>query len=324
MSTAEPAPHLVVVRPGLLTTVQDLGRQGWQRIGVPRSGAADTEGLRLANWLAGNPGDSATLEITHSGPVLHVAATAVRIAIAGADCEVSIDDDPRVAETGPWRATTLHRGARLSIGRVRAGLRCYVAVFGGFALEPVLDSLSTYTRAALGPFEGRALAAGDRMPLNLDEPPPEIDARIEPPAWWWEGGPLRAVLGPHADRLTSHGAATLFGVEYTVSPQSDRTGLRLVGPAVERTEGEIDSTGCVHGSIQLPGAGLPIVLGPDSGTTGGYPAVATVIGADLPRLGRMRPGDRMHLASVSVKEAEHARREREAHLAELAGKIRPA
>jgi biotin-dependent carboxylase-like uncharacterized protein len=311
-------PALAVLEPGLLTTVQDQGRRGWQRFGVPVSGAADTEALRVANLLVGNDPGVAGLEVTHRGPLLEVSADSVRVAVAGTRCDLAVET-PNGERTAvdAWRSLTLRRGARLRVGRVLGGLRCYLGVAGGFALPPVLGSLATSPRSGVGPVEGRELRRDDRLPLALGAAPPGDDHRLIPPSWWDEPGPLRAVPGPDADRLDAAGAGLFYGTEYTVSPSSDRSGLRLLGPRITGAGGDIASEGCPPGTVQLPASGLPIVLGPDRGTTGGYAKVATVISADVSRLGRLRPGSRVAFLAVDVGEALRRRRHREMQLVSL-------
>ena len=315
-------PAMLVLSPGLLTTVQDGGRRGLQRYGVPPSGAADIEGLRLANLLAGNPPDAAALEVTGRGPRLEVACTSVRVALGG-DADAVIE-----AEVGPplpaWSAQTLRRGQRLRVGAVRSGLRCYLAVSGGLAIDPVLGSSSTYLRGGIGGVSGRALRAGDELPVWLDAAPPGPDLRLDAvPATGASGEPLRVVLGPQDGLFSPAALASLLASAYTVSPHSDRVGLRLLGPPLPATTTEIASDACVTGSIQVTGSGQPIALLCDRGTTGGYPKIATVISVDVPRLGRLRPGETVRFSSVDVAEAEHLRRARARSFNAMHERLRP-
>jgi biotin-dependent carboxylase-like uncharacterized protein len=325
-------PCLQVLDPGLLTTVQDAGRHGHQREGVPVCGALDAELLHVANLLAGNrPGDAA-LEVTHSGPTLRAHAPSVRLAVAGG-CELQrVAADGTATEVAPWRSLTLREGEALRVGRVRDGLRCIVAVEGGVAVAPVLGSRSTYLRGGFGGHRGRALRRGDALPLRRayagHHPDMRLDAATVHDAGLSPADPtaaVRAVDGPQQDAVTAGSLRALFASELTVSPRSDRVGVRLDGVRLRhRDAAEVLSDGCAPGSVQLPGSGQPIVLLADRGTTGGYPKVATVAGVDLPRLARLRPGARLRLEAVDVATAERLRRERAALLGTLADALEPA
>ena len=325
-------PALRVVAPGLLTTVQDGGRPDAQRLGVPAGGALDRELLHVANMLVGNAPDTAALEVTHRGPILEVAAPSVRLAVAG-DADVSrVARDGTLVPLGPWRSTVLRQGERLVVGRVRGGLRCVIAVEGGIAVPPLLGSRSTYLRGGFGGLHGRALRAGDALPLDREwagyhpdvglDPATVRDAGLQPGRGTLA---VRAVPGPQDDAAKPDSLPDLFAVDLSVSPRSDRVGIRLDGVRLRHREGraEVVSDGCAAGSIQVPGGGIPIVLLADRGTTGGYPKVATVASVDLPRLARLRPGDRLRLQAIDAGEAEMLRRARESLLAGLAAELRP-
>lgn len=325
------APALLVVEPGLLTTVQDMGRHGHQRAGVPVCGALDTELLRVANLLAGNPAGTAALEVTHSGPLLQVRAGSVRVAVAG-DCELQrIGVDGSVTVLASWRSLVLRDGERLRLGRVRSGLRCILAVEGGVDVAPVLGSRSTYLRGGFGGLHGRALRRGDVLPLQRGYAGHHPDVRLADAAVrdahlvQPEGTcTVRAVPGPQHDAIDDTSLAALFTTDMAVSPRSDRVGLRLDGLRLRhRDAAEIVSDGCAAGSVQVPGSGQPIVLLADRGTTGGYPKVATVAGADLSRLARLRPGATLRLERIDVAAAEALRRRRQAVLAALADALEP-
>jgi biotin-dependent carboxylase-like uncharacterized protein len=310
---------LRVLAPGLLTTVQDGGRPGLRRLGVPSGGAADPPALRLANLLAGNPEGAAGLEITHAGPTLEVEAGTVRVALTG-ECAVTVDDaGGRRRPGGPWSSLTLRRGDRLHLGRVTAGLRCYLAIAGGLAVAPVLGSAATDLRGGWGGLDGRALRAGDLLPLSPIRPGGGAEAGLEPPPWWPPGAAVRAVPGPQDDHFTATALERLGTAAWTVTPASDRIGLRLDGPELEhRGAAEIVSDACLPGSVQVPGSRRPIVLLVDGGTTGGYPKIATVASADIGALGRLRPGATVRFELVDVATAERLRRELEAWFAAAA------
>lgn len=296
---------LRVETPGPLCTLQDLGRRGWRRFGIPVSGAMDPVALGVANALVGNPQDTAAVELTLIGGSFAVEGAPVRFAVAGGDFPLFIDDRPAATSC----SHTLQPGQRLRIGSTRLGVRGYLAVAGGFAIEPVLDSLSTHVRSGLGGLDGKPLAAGDRLPLaaaELSGP----DMWLPPEHMPSDHPRVRVVLGPQDDHFTARAIALFQEVDYTVSPQSDRMGYRLSGPPLEHTRGfDVISDAIVPGSIQVPGTGEPIVLMADAQTTGGYPKIATVIGADLPALGQRRPGDRLRFEAVTLEAAVAARRE---------------
>jgi allophanate hydrolase len=218
---------------------------------------------------------------------------------------------PRAA--GPWSSLTLRRGDRLRLGRVTAGLRCYLAVAGGVAVAPVLGSAATELRGGWGGMDGRALRAGDLLPLSPTRPGGGAETGLEPPPWWHPGAAVRAVPGPQDDHFTAAALDRLAAAGWTVTPASDRTGLRLDGPELEhRGTAEIVSDGCLPGSVQVPGSRRPIVLLVDGGTTGGYPKIATVASADIGALGRLRPGAALRFELVDVTTAEALRRDLEA------------
>jgi len=315
---------LRVRSPGLMTTVQDLGRVGYQHLGVPVSGALDPISLRAANLLVGNPPDTAALEIAYQGPVLMVEADSVRIALAGASAPVEIvspDVDGGSELLGPLQSVRLQRSQIVRIGALAGGAVAYLAVEGGFDIAPVLGSRSTYTRAAIGGFEGHALRAGDAIPLTLAD----VAERQEQMLPSLDLGPqkrFRIVLGPQDDYFTQAGIATLLNETYTVTPATDRMGMRLDGPKLEHAKGyNIVSDGIAPGSIQVPGNGLPIVLLADRQTTGGYPKIATVISADLPALGRLVPGANVVFEAVDIETAEAAARQLAAELAAMPERI---
>lgn len=299
-----------VQSPGLHTTIQDLGRFGFQDQGVPTAGALDPVGLRLANAMVGNPAGMAGLEISYMGPTLRVTAASVRVAVAG-EVRLTLTQAGVSRPLESNRSWRLKRGDVLGIGAVAGAATAYLAVEGGFALDPVLGSLSTYVRAGLGPLGGRPLRTGTRLPLARDACGDGDDLGLARPFDYGDG-PIRVVLGPQDDAFTTQALATLATAEYRVGKDADRMGLRLDGPALDHRAGaDIPSDGLVSGCIQVPGNGAPIILLADHQTAGGYAKIATVISADLPRLGRMVPGTTLRFATVGVAQAEQARRDLE-------------
>ena len=303
-----------VVDGGMLATIQDLGRYGYQRYGVPTSGAMDLFSLRAANRLVGNPDEAACLEMTLVGPRLRFVAPAT-IAVTGGDLGARLNGD--VLPT--WRSALVESGAELWFAGPQAGIRAYLAVAGALDVPLVLGSRSTYTRSKLGGLEGRKLQAGDTLHVAGDRPvllggTLHLPAAQRPACGHTQV--LRVVLGPQDDRFTAAGIATFFSSTYAVAPQSDRMGYRLSGPRIEHQRGpDIISDGTPFGAVQVAGDGVPIVLLADRGTAGGYTKIATVIGPDIPKLAQAVPGDTVTFESVGLDEAYAAVREQEDRLA---------
>jgi biotin-dependent carboxylase-like uncharacterized protein len=317
-------PALHVVAPGLMTTLQDMGRRGYQHLGIPVSGALDPVALSAANALAGNPPQAGALEIAYHGPTLVVEAESARFAFAGGAAAIEAlpgEGAARPTRIRPFQSVSLRRGEVLRVGGLSGSVVGYLAVEGGFDVAPVLGSQSTYARARLGGFDGRPLRAGDLLPLHQAQAKARAESMLPaldlaPPER------IRVVLGPQDDHFTKRGRRTFLESTYTVSPASDRMGMRLDGAVLEHSVGfNIVSDGIAPGSIQVPGNGLPIVLLADRQTTGGYPKIATVIAADLPALGRLAPGAKVAFAVVSVADAEAAHRRHAASLAQLPRQI---
>ena len=271
---------LAVEASGPFTTVQDLGRHGLAHLGVPRSGAADRASLRLANRLVGNPEGNAGLEVLGGGLRLTAMGDAV-VAVTGARCPVHVDGRPQ----GPEVSLQLRAGDSLRLGTVTAGVRVYVSVRGGLDVPEVLGSRS-YDQ--LGDFGPMPLRAGDLLAIG--------DAAAGPACWEPVPVPapassvtLRVLAGPRVDWLTG-GVASLTRATWRVADTSNRSGLRLIGPSLDRRVGELASEGLLPGAVQVPADGQPILLGPDAGVTGGYPVVAVVLDADLDLAGQLAPG----------------------------------
>jgi biotin-dependent carboxylase-like uncharacterized protein len=268
-----------------LITVQDEGRRHRGHQGVARSGAWDLAAFALANRLAGNAPDMAVLECTAAELEL-TAAAGVVVAVTGAEVEVSVDGRGAGTDT----AVAVPAGSTLRLGAPSRGLRAYVAVRGGIAVEPVLGSRSFDTLGRIGP---PPLRPGDELPVGADPGPGSRPWFERVPVVRPSGDTLDVAVtpGPRLDWLTPGAAGLLLATRWVVSPAGDRTGIRLEGPALDRIGGEIPSEAMVPGAVQVPAGGKPIVLGPDCGTTGGYPVVAVVTRSDLDRLAQLRPGD---------------------------------
>ncbi|MET8475181.1 biotin-dependent carboxyltransferase family protein [Streptomyces sp. NPDC006422] len=274
---------ITVTRAGALTTVQDLGRAGHAHLGVPRSGVLDERALRLGNRLVGNPEDAAVLETTLTGCALRP-DRGITVVVGGAPCPVTVDDAPAA-----WGAPVhVPAGATLDVGAVSAGVRSYVAVAGGIAVEPVLGSRSTDLLSGLGP---APLSTGDVLPVG-DAPRTRPATPVAAP---WPAPPAELVLpvrfGPRDDWFTEAARRTFVTATYTVSGNSNRIGLRTEGPALERAlDGELPSEGMVLGAVQVPPDGRPVVFLHDHPTTGGYPVIAVVREDALGAAAQAAPG----------------------------------
>lgn len=292
---------ITVLNGGLLTTIQDLGRTGYQRFGVPTAGAVDARALISANLLLGNDRNAAGLEITLLGPTLRFDDPSV-IAITGGDLSPTIDGTP--VET--CRAIPVRAGSVLSFGAVRGGCRAYVAFANGINLPVLMGSRSTYIKAKMGGLSGGKLQRDDVLPVQPCGYIPYIAARrIEKPVWTADAVTLRVLMGPEDDAFTDEGIATFLGSEYRLTDQSDRMGCRLDGAKVAHISGgDIITDGISMGAVQIPSAGLPIIMLADRQTTGGYTKIANVISADMPLIAQSRPGDAVRFRRVEIEEAQ--------------------
>ncbi|MGZ4459772.1 MAG: 5-oxoprolinase subunit C family protein [Nocardioidaceae bacterium] len=284
---------LTVVDPGPLTTVQDRGRFGWRHLGVPRAGALDQPAAALANRLVGNVADAAVLETTLGGVAFTVSA-AVSVAVTGTGCDVHVGD--RAVAWG--EPVSVPAGATVRVGAATWGVRSYVAVAGGLLPDAVLGSRSTDTLSWVG--HGR-LVEGTTVPVGrADGAPRPVDVAVHrPPA---RPAVLRYVAGPREEWFTA--PWTLGTSTYTVQGESNRVGLRLAGPSLERRRrGELPSEGIVLGAIQVPASGQPLVFLNDHPTTGGYPVVGVVVPGDLPLCAQLRPGDEVRFRPAGTRSA---------------------
>lgn len=303
-------PALTILRGGMLTTVQDLGRWGLQHLGVPVAGPMDWYSHRLANRLVGNDDSAAAIEMTLLGPEL-TSDDDVLCAVTGAAMEVAVGE-----EVVPMHASfRLPRGKRLRFRMVRPGARGTLAISGGIDVPRVLGSRATSLVSRVGPFGGRVLAAGDVLGTGV---PPASSRGMGLPLPLPAGGArLRVILGPHVSRFTAGAMEAFSHSRYTVTPQSNRMGYRLDGPPLPvnaADAGAMLSDATPIGSIQVPASGQPILLMADRQTTGGYPKIATMITADLPLAGQLAPGDWIEFVPVSRATALDALRQRVAAL----------
>lgn len=309
-------PHLLALNPTPFTTVQDAGRRGWQRFGVSGAGAMDIEALAAANVLVGNAPDAPALEFAYAAGEWRVNAASCRIAVTGGAFQCRIGN--RVLPA--WRSATALQGEVLQIGGAAGAVWGYLAIGGGIALPGQLGSLSTHLRSGIGGLDGRAIRAGDALPLTAERAPATQEYALAPAEP--SPQPLRVVLGPQDDYFTAEAIETFLGSEFKVSPQFDRLGYRLTGPALSHARGfNIISDGVVPGCIQVPGDGQAIVLMRDCQPPGGYPKIATIVTADLGRLAQSRAGTRVRFRQVSIVEAQLLRRRMLARMAELPDRL---
>jgi biotin-dependent carboxylase-like uncharacterized protein len=296
---------IVVESPGMLTTVQDLGRPGFGPLGVSPSGAADSIALRVGNLLAGNPPGAAALEMTLSGGRYRFEVDAIA-AITGAGCFPHM-----------WCPIEVRAGQTLDIEPARSGARSYLCVNGGIAVEPFLGSGSTHLLSGLGGYRGRALKRGDRLTIGpsagLFHPRPvrrEALARLAPRTT------LRVTHGPQSEWFSDDARAQFVSTPYRVTQEADRMGLRLQGVSLAAQRGtHMITEGVTLGAIQVPSGGQPIILFVEQQTTGGYPKIANVISADIPSIGQLRPGDTVRFEWVSIPTARAMLLEQESLLA---------
>jgi antagonist of KipI len=312
MSSNQPIIH--ILRPGLLTTVQDAGRPGFRRFGVSASGALDRWAFTVGNRLLGNPDEAAALEITLQGPEL-LFEERTAIAITGADLTPSHQG----LAVPMWTVLDMPAGARLEFGARRAGARAYLAVAGGIEGPRVLGSRSTHVRSGLGGVHGRALKKWDQVPVGRPTgatakkagrtlPPMQRPQYIVPPI-------LRIVPGPQIEQFVDRSLEALVEEPYRLTPESDRMGYRLAGPAIRhRIRADIISDAVTFGAVQVPSDGQPILLMADCQTTGGYAKPAVVISVDLPSAAQLLPGDSIRFRFVSPDEASHLLRTMRAEL----------
>jgi antagonist of KipI len=272
----------------MLTTVQDLGRWGLQASGVPVAGPMDVYSHALANRLVGNDASAAAIEITLMGPELESHEEIV-CAVAGAAFDLTIG-----SRQAPMHEPFVVRsGERLRFGVRRSGARATLAVGGGIAVAPVFGSRATSLVSRMGPFEGRALRAGDVLPVGASQPAAALSAssHASPLQLPHGGARLRVMAGPQEHLFPRIAYDSLVASRFEITPSSNRMGYRLEGPSLPSLRSDILSDATPVGSIQVPASGQPILLMADRQTTGGYPKIATVISADLPLAGQLAPGD---------------------------------
>jgi biotin-dependent carboxylase-like uncharacterized protein len=313
-----------VIQPGLSTTVQDQGRIGYYDVGIPPSGALDQYSLLAANLLVGNPDGAAGFECVYMGPQLRFTGPTA-VAVTGAQMVPRVNGEERPQ----WEAFPVDEGDVLDFAYLTAGARAYLGIAGGIDVAPVLGSRSTYALGAMGGYQGRPLQAGDAVPTTDDAkgiPGRSVPAELRP-----EVGPsaeIRVVMGMYDHRLTEAGRRAFLDAEWTLTPVADRIGFRYRGAELEFVEREqpfgagSDPSNIVDapypiGSIQIPGGVEPIILHRDAVSGGGYAMVATVISADMDRVGQSAPNTKTHFIEVDLDEALRARKEYKARIGRL-------
>ncbi|MFD1019901.1 5-oxoprolinase subunit C family protein [Thalassobacillus hwangdonensis] len=318
-----------VMKSGLLTSIQDLGRYGNQKHGVIASGVMDPEAHRIANLLVGNEENASTMEITIMGPVLEFQEDAL-ISICGADLTPMIDGVP----VGMWRPIFIKRGSELRFGQIKHGCRSYLAVAGGYDVPEVMGSASTYLRAGIGGYKGRQLEKEDVISFLAPSEQAEFmiaelretsnEQNFSAMDWYvatefvpvvQPEEPIRIVKGREYDRFTTESQQDLEASSFKVDTKSDRMGYRLTGQTLQMNDKEdMISEAVAFGTIQVPAEGNPIILLADRQTTGGYPKIAQIATVDLPKIAQTKPGESITFTLISLEEAQRLYLERERNI----------
>ncbi|MEF2246528.1 biotin-dependent carboxyltransferase family protein [Paenibacillus sp. IITD108] len=328
---------LYILQPGMQAMVQDLGRFGYQKYGVSPSGAMDLPAARIANWLVGNKETEAVIELTYCGAKLKAERTLL-LAVCGADMSAAVDGE----RLPLWRPVAVRAGSTIHFGSNRAGCRAYIAIGGGIDVQPVLQSRSTYLRGELGGLQGRALQSGDRIELLSDDVKASTmqikllkrmkagsslsasDWHADSAAYDGRHNPalIRVITGKHFEWLTEKSKMELLYTAFKIGMQSDRMGSKVEGAALQLERPiELLSEGVATGTVQLPPNGQPIILLADRQTTGGYPRIAHVCAADLPKLAQLKPGDAFRFEFISQREAESLLIKKELELQQIKAAI---
>lgn len=293
---------IIIVNGGFMTTIQDMGRFGYQETGMAVSGVMDTRSASLANILVGNDENEAVIEVTMMGPTVEFTETNM-VAVTGGDLGARLDGKPMPR----YEAVAVRAGQVLSFSGMFGGSRAYIAFAGGLDVPVVMGSRSTNLKSGLGGFQGRRLGAGDRIGFCGARTwlPNQNKRKLPPDDFSAKECTLRVVMGPQDDHFTEKGIGTFLGSTYTVSNEYDRMGCRMHGEVIEHKDGgDIITDGISFGAVQVPSHGNPIVMMADHQTTGGYTKIANVISVDLPKLAQCMPGARIRFAKVSIEEAQ--------------------
>jgi biotin-dependent carboxylase-like uncharacterized protein len=304
-----------ILKGGMLTTVQDLGRTGYQSQGFSVAGVMDIRSFVIANLLLDNPENEAVLEFTHIGPVLEFTSATI-IAITGGDFQPTVNDEP----VPMYTALYINKGDILKFGSARTGCRGYIAFSSYLDIPVIMGSRCTNLKSAIGGFKGRKLRAGDYIGFRIKRRylPYFLSRKLDIHEFGQVEKELRVVMGPQDNRFTKQGVETFLSSEYSVTSDFDRMGCRLEGPFIASEQGsDIISDGIAFGSIQVPSHGKPIILLSDRQTTGGYAKIATVISVDIPKLVQSRTDDKIRFRAISVQEAQKLYLEKIQNLDEL-------
>jgi len=291
-----------VLKGGMLTTVQDFGRNGYQSQGFSVGGAMDVRSFKTANMLLDNPENEAVLEITLIGPVLEFTSSTI-IAITGGDFSPTLNGEP----VPMYTAVYVNKGDVLKFGSARTGTRCYVAFSGYLDIPVVMGSRCTSLKSKIGGFKGRKLEAGDYVSLRIKRQylPFFLSRKLPVPDYDSDPGVLRVVMGPQDSLFSKQGIETFLNSEYTVTSDFDRMGCRLDGPIIApKKTSDIISDGIAFGAIQVPSAGKPIILLADRQTTGGYAKIATIVSVDIPKLVQKKTDQKIRFQTVTIQEAQ--------------------
>ena len=292
-----------ILQPGMLTTVQDLGRLGYQRLGVPAAGAMDQFAIKMGNRLLSNNDNDAALEATFMGPSIKAISDTI-IAITGGDLSPTLNG--KILPM--WESISLKEGDTISFEGPRAGIRTYICIAGGIDVPLIMESRSTYLRSNIGGYLGRSLQQGDILSNSTPNKEVVKGRKVSTYIVPSYGGDvtLRVVLGPQDSEFTEDGINTFLTSKYVVTSQMDRMGIRLEGTEItHREKADIISDGIMFGSIQIPGNGQPIIMMADRQTTGGYTKIATIISIDIPKISQAQPGDKIQFDKVTVENAQN-------------------
>ncbi len=306
---------LKVKEPGLLTTVQDLGRYGYQRFGIPPSGAMDPYSSKLANIMVDNELNCAVLEITGHGPTLE-AIEPVEIGFAGGEFELKVNDE----EVSMWESILLDEGDLLRIGNSKTGFRGYLSVSGGIKSAKTLKSKSTYMKGKIGGLNGQGNKIEKDDTIEPEKNPDNFSKRKIPKKYRpnIQTKEIRVILGPQKNKFSEKGIKTLLNSEYKISKDSDRMGYRLEGPKIQhKKEADIITDAIPNGAIQVPGNGKPIVLLNDRQTTGGYTKIANIITVDLPKITQRKPGEKIKFKEIDLRKAQKLYKNRQKRIQKL-------
>ena len=292
-----------IIKAGLLTTIQDMGRYGYQETGMSVSGVMDTRSTSLANILVGNEENEAVLEVTMMGPTIEFTADNM-IAVTGGDLGAKLDG----ADLPRYEAVLVKAGQTLSFAMPKTGARAYVAFAGGLNVPVVMGSKSTNLKSKIGGFEGRKLEAGDEIGFTAPKTSlPNMEKRkLQVPDFSAKEHVIRVVLGPQDDCFPQSSIDTFYNSVYTISNEYDRMGCRMQGPVIKhKVGGDIITDGISFGAVQVPSHGNPIVMMADHQTTGGYTKIGNVISVDLPILAQSMPGHKIHFKWISIEAAQY-------------------